>query len=211
MFIIGCVSQKGGVGKSVLARLLACELASSGYKAKIADMDVQQATSTRWVTTRAEAGHQPAIAASFYKTVGEALRDGAGADVLIVDGKPSADTQTTEIAKKANLIVLPSGASLDDLRPTAQLTHTLLSAGVPKDRLLVVLVAATTPATERDARQVLSSVGLRVAEHTLRKLPAYEVAMGQGLSPSEVPGRPHLREEAALVAEEIAKVMVEVK
>ena len=211
MFIIGCISQKGGVGKSVLARLLARELTASGYRAKIADLDVQQATSTRWIGTRLENGHQPEIEGAFYKTVGEAVRDSSGSEVLIFDGKPVADQQATEVAKKANLVVLPTGASVDDLRPTVQLMHALLKAGVPAPRILVVLVSSMTPATEADARAVLENAGIRVAKHALRKLPSYEVALGQGLSPSEARGPAHIREEAAAVAEEVAQVLVEVK
>lgn len=38
--IIGCISQKGGVGKSTLARLIAREYANSGWNVKIADLDI---------------------------------------------------------------------------------------------------------------------------------------------------------------------------
>jgi chromosome partitioning protein len=37
--IIGFISQKGGVGKSTLARLVAREYASGGWNVKIADLD----------------------------------------------------------------------------------------------------------------------------------------------------------------------------
>jgi cellulose biosynthesis protein BcsQ len=42
--IIALVSQKGGVGKSTLARALAREAAVSGLKVKLADLDTQQGT-----------------------------------------------------------------------------------------------------------------------------------------------------------------------
>lgn len=43
--ILGVVSQKGGVGKSTIARLIARELASQDWQVKIADLDISQATS----------------------------------------------------------------------------------------------------------------------------------------------------------------------
>lgn len=46
--IIGIISQKRGVGKSTLARLLAREYSANKWMVKIADMDSRQGTSTRW-------------------------------------------------------------------------------------------------------------------------------------------------------------------
>lgn len=40
--IIGIVSQKGGVGKSTLARLVAREYANAGWRAKIVDLDYRR-------------------------------------------------------------------------------------------------------------------------------------------------------------------------
>ena len=49
MTIIICMcSQKGGVGKSTLARLVAREYANAGWSVKIADLDVSQGTSFNW-------------------------------------------------------------------------------------------------------------------------------------------------------------------
>ena len=42
--IISLISQKGGVGKSALARLLAVEVTKAGWTAKIADLDPAQGT-----------------------------------------------------------------------------------------------------------------------------------------------------------------------
>jgi chromosome partitioning protein len=45
---IAMASQKGGVSKSTLARLVACEYANAGWSVKIADLDVSQGTSFSW-------------------------------------------------------------------------------------------------------------------------------------------------------------------
>ena len=39
-YILGIVSQKGGVGKSTLARLFAVELAKEQFYVKIADLEI---------------------------------------------------------------------------------------------------------------------------------------------------------------------------
>ena len=49
---IGAISQKGGVGKSSIARLIAREYAVAGWDVKIADLDIAQATSTNWKQRR---------------------------------------------------------------------------------------------------------------------------------------------------------------
>lgn len=49
---LGMVSQKGGVGKSTLARLVAREYANAGWSVKIADLDVSQGTSFNWQARR---------------------------------------------------------------------------------------------------------------------------------------------------------------
>ena len=43
--MVAFISQKGGVGKSTLARALAREAAAGGLGVKIADLDTQQGTS----------------------------------------------------------------------------------------------------------------------------------------------------------------------
>ncbi|MGI4794611.1 MAG: AAA family ATPase, partial [Janthinobacterium lividum] len=53
--IIGLISQKGGVGKSTLARAIAREAAANGLKVKLADLDTQQGTSSNWHRRRLDA------------------------------------------------------------------------------------------------------------------------------------------------------------
>ena len=43
--IIACLSQKGGGGKSTLARCLAVELTKQKLKVLLVDLDIQQKTS----------------------------------------------------------------------------------------------------------------------------------------------------------------------
>ena len=111
------VSQKGGAGKSTLARLFARELAQDGFAVKIADLDTQQTTSTEWATERAKAGIEPEIQVQPFGNLKTALAEVERFDAYVLDGRPHSSRQTLEIALAAHLIVIPTGQTKDDLRP----------------------------------------------------------------------------------------------
>ena len=55
------VSQKGGTGKSTLARALGAVVAAAGLKVKIADLDPQQQTVLEWEKLRDENRGDPPV------------------------------------------------------------------------------------------------------------------------------------------------------
>ena len=59
--VIAFVSQKGGVGKTTLARALAVAAARAGSKVKLADLDPLQRTLVLWDKTRRRNNVAPAI------------------------------------------------------------------------------------------------------------------------------------------------------
>ena len=52
---------------------------------------------------------------------------------LIIDGPARTSQGTLEIARVADLVVQPTGASVDDLRPAVREFHALIKAGIPQD------------------------------------------------------------------------------
>ena len=58
-YIVGVVSQKGGVGKSTLARAVATTYALAGWNVKVADLDINQASSFSWLQRRLARDIQP--------------------------------------------------------------------------------------------------------------------------------------------------------
>jgi chromosome partitioning protein len=127
--IIAFVSQKGGVGKSTLSRGLAREAAHNGLTVKIADLDTQQKTSVDWHCTRLSARIRPEVAAEAFGTAQQALKVANQYDLLIIDGPARFNAGTLEIAKIAHLVVQPTGASLDDLKPAVREFHGLEGGG----------------------------------------------------------------------------------
>ncbi len=128
--IIGAVSQKGGVGKSTISRLIAREYAGAGWRVKIADLDISQGTSTDWKQRREQHALMPEVAVEPFRTVDQALRIAPHYDLLVFDGPPHSMAGTKEIARVSNAVILPTGLSLDDLKPSVLLAHELAAAGI---------------------------------------------------------------------------------
>jgi chromosome partitioning protein len=183
--VIAFVSQKGGVGKSTLARALAREGAAGGLRVKLADLDTQQGTSVDWHRARMDAGIEPAISAEAYKTAAQALAVADQFDILILDGPARTSQATLDIARASNLVVQPTGASLDDLRPAVREFHALVKAGVPRARLTFALNRIGTDAEEADARAYLAEAGYSVLAGCLVERPAYRKAQNGGYSVTE--------------------------
>lgn len=183
--VIAFVSQKGGVGKSTLARALAREAAFGGLKVKIADLDTQQGTSVDWQRRRLDAGIEPHVSVEAFATAAQALRAANGFDLLIIDGPARTSKATVEIAQKAKLIVQPTGSSLDDLRPAVREFHGLVKEGVPITRLTFALNRIGTAAEESEARRYLEEAGFTVLEGCLLERPSYRQAQDAGYAITE--------------------------
>lgn len=209
-YIIGMVSQKGGVGKLTLARLMAREFVLGGMSAKIADLDTQQQTCTHWAGRRAENGVAPEIQVQSFATVRTALEDAARFDVLIVDGKPNASEQTFEIAQAADLIVIPTGQTIDDLHPGVVLAHTLRKKGIPVSHIAFAMFKTTGSDRENTAaRQYLTQAGYAVLEGEVSVSTGYGSASDAGKALTETSFR-SLNDRAARLAQSVVDLMAEV-
>lgn len=184
-YIIGMISQKGGAGKSTLARLFARELAVGGYSVKIADLDTQQRTSVVWAADRAENNVEPDIRTEVYRNVKTALKNATDFDSYILDGKPHASAETLEIAKSSDLVVIPTGQTKDDLRPAVELANDLANQGIPEQRIAFVLVKTTSDAEALAALDYLSKTDYTVLPSYLPVSTAYGKAHDVGKAVSE--------------------------
>ena len=178
--VVAFVSQKGGVGKSTLSRALAREAAAGGLRVKVADLDTQQGTSVDWHRQRLNASIEPVVSVEAFATAAQALGVANGFDILILDGPARTSQATLEIARAANLVVQPTGASLDDLRPAVREFHALAKAGVPPARLVFALNRIGTPAEEAETRAYLAEAGYAILDGCLLERPAYRQAQNAG-------------------------------
>ncbi|WP_299822690.1 ParA family protein [uncultured Jannaschia sp.] len=195
------ISQKGGVGKSTLARMMAREFVAGGLTAKIADLDTQQQTSTYWAGRRAEAGLKPEVQVQSFASVASAIADTPRFDAMILDGKPNASTQTLEIAQAADLCVIPTGPTVDDLHPGVVLAHGLRKKGVGA----IVFAMVKTTASEREteaARAYLTQAGYEVLSGEIPVSTAYGQAGDVGRTITETSFRT-LNARATMLAQSI--------
>jgi len=183
--IVGFVSQKGGTGKSTLARALGAVVAGAGLKVRIADLDPQQGTLLEWERIREENATTPTVRVEAFSTAAEAVASAEADELLIIDAAAGANSGTLEIAEAATLIVQPSGAGIDDLRPAVLLFHELVQAGIPRDRLVVALCRILSDAEEEMARNYVVKAGYDVLPGYIPERTAYREAHNRGQAVTE--------------------------
>jgi chromosome partitioning protein len=208
-YIIGMISQKGGVGKSTLARMMAREFAEGGMSVKIADLDTQQQTCTHWAGRRAENGVAPEIQVQGFASVRSAIEDAARFDAYILDGKPNASEQTFEVAKVCDLVVIPTGQTVDDLHPGVVLAHTLVKKGLPLHRIAFAMFKTTGSERENSAaRQYLKQAGYLVLDGEVPVSTGYGSASDMGKAITETSFKT-LNGKAATLAQSVIDMIAE--
>lgn len=186
---IGFISQKGGVTKSTLSRALGTTYAAAGWDVKIADLDINQSTSWTWQQRRLKNGITPTVGVEMFGTVASALKAAENHDLMIFDGAPHATKATAEIARQADLVVLPTGLSLDELEPTVRLANSLTTKeGVPLERIAIALSKVGRSETQlQDARDYLGATPYFVLDGQVPERDAFVQAHDKGLSIVETP------------------------
>lgn len=202
---IGVISQKGGVGKSTICRILATVFASNGWNVKIADLDTKQGTCTEWKRIRDNNNVEPSISVETFRTVSHALQLDKIHDMVIFDGAPHSSNQTLDVAKASNIIILPTGPALDDLRPSVLLAHELADKGIDVSRIFFALCRVGDSEAEiQEARNYISQAGYTTLEGALLERVGYRRASDRGFSFTEVPIK-SLKEKAETLAKSIVE------
>ena len=205
MAIISLVSQKGGVGKSAIARLLAVEFVRAGWSVKIADIDTMQGTSTKWKLRRDAAQLQPEIPVEKFATVDRALREAGKFDLLIIDGPAHAEKGGLAMAKRSSIVLMPTCYGLDDLEAQIEAAYELEEHGIDPQRIWFIFSRTTGSANEEQtARDYLRRAKINVLDPVISELPSIRQAHNGGKAASEV-SFPLIRERAMALAVAVAE------
>jgi chromosome partitioning protein len=207
--IISLISQKGGVGKSAIARLLAVEFVRAGWSVKIADLDTMQGTSTKWKLRRDAAKWQPEIPVEKFATVARALREAEKYDLVLLDGPAHAEKGGLSMAKKSKLILMPTCYGLDDLEAQIEAAYELEENGIERSRIWFIFSRTSGSANEEQtAREYLQRSEINVLEPVLPELPSIRQGHSGGKAASEV-NFPAIRERAMALAVAVATKLQE--
>lgn len=181
---IAVLSRKGGVGKTTTAIHFAAHLALQGQETLLIDGD-DRAYATTW----ARGGALPFTVDG----VGGLMRVGEFGAVVIDSQADPSEQEIATLGRNVSHIVLPTVPEAQSVSGLAQTVAVLDRAGVPRERLAVLITMDTRvgPATAQ-AREALSALGLRVLARTVRDTVAFRHASGQGVLVGQVgsgPGR----------------------
>lgn len=182
---IAFISQKGGVGKSTLARALAAVAAHAKLKVRLADLDAQQHTLVEWAKARIRNRVAPTIRVEAHASVESAVESAKNDDILIVDAAGHVSAATLDLARRSNLIVQPTGPGLDDLHPAVLVFHGLAANGVPRERMVYALCRTGSKEEEDAAREYLSEAGFEVLPGAIPERVGYRQALNRGKAPTE--------------------------
>lgn len=183
--IVAFVSQKGGVGKSTLARSLAVIGAEVGLRVRLADLDPQQRTLVRWACARAQSRVEPAVDVAAADSPQVALNSRQGADLLVLDLPGQLDDSFVEVAAGAQLIVQPTSPSIDDLHPALLVFDALKRVQVPPERMAFALCRVLGDREAETTRSYLHERGHTVLRSAIHERAAYRNALNLGRALSE--------------------------
>ena len=211
MKIASFVGQKGGVGKSTLARVLAVKAAHEGRRVLLGDFDLEQLSCIEWSATRLRNGIEPDIEARAFKSLKKLRKTVENFDLVVVDTRGLADELTTDVSQESDVVFLPTGTSMDDLRPTLALARRLAKSSKVGSK--VVLVLSKVGRSERlleNARIVIDEAGFDVLSNVWPERDGFQADLDMGRAGSESLN-PHLRESAQRIEAELFKLVMGVK
>ena len=209
--IISLISQKGGVGKSALSRLIAVEYAKAGWSVKIGDLDTGQGSTAKWKTRRDQHGIEPEIPVEKYATVERAIKDAEHYDLMVLDGPAFAERRGLSMARVSELIIMPTGYSLDDMEPQIETAYELEDSGINPAQIVFVFCRTEGSASEdAAARAYLKKARVNILDPVFPERPSIRQAHNMGKAASEV-SFPSIKSKILPLAQAIADKLNQIR
>ena len=211
MRIASFVGQKGGVGKSTLARVLAVAAARQEYKVLLGDFDLEQLSCIEWSATRLRNGIEPEIEARAFKSLKKLRKSVEGFDLVVVDTRGLADELTTDLSQESDVIFLPTGTSMDDLRPTLALARRLSKNRKIGNKIVLVLsIVGRSQRLLETAKQIIADAGFEVLDSIWPERDGFQADLDIGKAGSEA-HNPYLRETAESIEADLLHIAINSK
>jgi chromosome partitioning protein len=210
--IIGIIQVKGGAGRSTLATNLAGELSKKGSTILL-DGDMPQGTSASWYSVRQQigkAGNLKADTATDHRDLVAKVEHYAKlADYIVLDGPPRIAEMTKAILMLADLCLVPVGASVAEIWATSDLTEIIAEARKVRPinaRMVWTRHRPYTNLAKDLTSRAKKDLGLPIMPTTLGLRVAYQEALGEGLTVSEI-GDSNAKHEIYTLMADCSKIL----
>lgn len=184
MKTIAIAMQKGGVGKSTIAKALGVSGAKSGLNVLVLDMDTQQSTA-QWAERRSDALPVVRFATEIDlpKLLGQA--EEAGCDLVVIDTPPARSTEAPAAVEYCDFVLVPCAP---DIEAYEQLPRTARLARTSEKPAAAILTMAqpNSRAEEEIARQVFETVKLPMVPAVIHRLKVHRDASREGMTACEL-------------------------
>lgn len=207
MLTISLIAQKGGVGKTSIARCLAVAFERSGVATAILDMD-PQASATLWAKRRES--EQPEV----FPTVLPLLRDALKAaeesvELVIIDTPPKNADVAIAAAKVSDLIIIPSRAQIDDIETLPATAEILNITGSVQTFVLLNAVPPNVARIEEAAASIANhpTAPFPVCPYSFGNRAAFGDSSVLGLTPQEYEPRGKAAQEISQAHEYICELV----
>ena len=184
MKIIAIAMQKGGVGKSTLARSLAVAGGGVGYNVLVLDMDAQQSMS-QWAERRAE--QLPAVKFLSEIELPKMLEraEDAGCDLVIIDTPPARSTEAPAAVEEADLVIVPCTPDIEAYEQLPRTARVARATGTAAAAVLT-MVHPNSQTEEKIARKVFATIGIPMAKAVLHRFKVHRDASREGVTAQEM-------------------------
>lgn len=183
--VVAFLSQKGGVGKSTLARSLGVVASRAGLRVLVGDLDPQQRTLMRWLKTRSDLDLKPRVHVEAFSDAQEVIDAGRDADLVVLDLPGQVSDTAAAIARNADLIVQPTSPSVDDLHPAILVFQALERVGIPRERMMFALCRVLGDKEAEATRSYLEKQQYTVARGCIPERLGFRDALNLGRALTE--------------------------
>lgn len=182
---IALISQKGGSGKTMIARSLAIAFERDGQATAIIDMD-PQASAALWGKRRESA--QPEVIPTVLPLLADVLKAaGESVEVVLIDTPPKSADVAMAAARAADIIIIPCRPQIDDIE-TLPATKQLLDVIGDKPTFVVLNSVPSNPARFEEAVATITghpTAAFVVYPHSLGHRAAFGDSSVIGQTPQE--------------------------
>ena len=142
--MLAILSQKGGSGKITLTLHLAVIAQAAGLRTVLVDCDPQRSAAGWWRARKADTPELIEAEPARLAAAIEAAR-ADGVDLVVVDTRPSVEQDTLDVARLADLALIPTRPSILDLRAIKATVDVVQAAKRPAG----IVLNSCPPGTER--------------------------------------------------------------